>query len=145
MYNSLILKMAGEKETFSECLTHLPLNKMATILQTTFQMHFLEGNCLNFCYNLIEICLQRSNWQHFCIGSGNDLSPVRHQAISWTNAAPVHRCIYVAPGGDALNQHTEHARNLEFFCSLLLVSFTDIFHSYLTGTGSTRNCRSVIY
>ena len=34
--------------------------------------------------------------------SGNGLAPKRRQAITWTNADPVHRCIYAALGGDEL-------------------------------------------
>ena len=38
------------------------------------------------------------------IGSDNGLAPNRRQAIIWTNADPIHRCIYVALGGDELTQ-----------------------------------------
>ena len=34
--------------------------------------------------------------------SGNGLSPVRHQAITWTNAVPVHSRIYAKLKGDEL-------------------------------------------
>ena len=37
-------------------LTHWGWNKMAAILQTTFQMHFLEWKCLHFMLNFNEIC-----------------------------------------------------------------------------------------
>ena len=33
------------------------------------------------------------------IGSGNGLASIRHQAITWTNADPVHRQMYAALGG----------------------------------------------
>ena len=36
------------------------------------------------------------------IGLDNGLALNRHQAIIWTNADPVHWCIYVALGGDEL-------------------------------------------
>ena len=36
------------------------------------------------------------------IGSGNGLGPNKRQAITWTNADPVHWGIYVALGGDEL-------------------------------------------
>ena len=36
------------------------------------------------------------------IGSGNDLTSNRRQAIIWTNADSVHRRIYAALGGDEL-------------------------------------------
>ena len=38
------------------------------------------------------------------IGWGNGLVPTRWQAITWTNADPVHRRIYAAPGGDELSR-----------------------------------------
>ena len=36
------------------------------------------------------------------IGSGNGLAQHRRQAITWTNADPVHQCIYAVLGGDEL-------------------------------------------
>ena len=38
-------------------------------------------------------------------GSGIGLAPNRRQAITWTNAGHVHRCIYAALGGDELRVH----------------------------------------
>ena len=38
------------------------------------------------------------------IGLDNGLAPKRWQAIIWTNADPVHRCIYAALGGGELIQ-----------------------------------------
>ena len=61
------------------------------------QMYFLEWKWwfpLNF--------FQEVNWQYASIGSGNGLAPNRRQAYSWTNADPVHWCIYVTLGGDEL-------------------------------------------
>ena len=43
-----------------------------------------------------------SNWQLIKIGSGNGLSFVRRQAITWTNIDPVYRRVYAALGGDEL-------------------------------------------
>ena len=37
-----------------------------------------------------------SSWKYFIIGLGNDLLPVRHQAIFWASDAIVHRCIYAS-------------------------------------------------
>ena len=37
------------------------------------------------------------------IGSGEGLVPTRQQAIAWNNAAQIHTRIYVALGGDELN------------------------------------------
>ena len=56
-----------------------------------FQMHFLEWKWQNS-----EICSQEFNWQYRSIGSGNGLAPNRRKAITWTNADPVHWCIYAA-------------------------------------------------
>ena len=45
------------------------------------------------------------------------LAPNRRQAITWTNADPVHRRIYAAPGEDELN-HLELVRSLlkQMYC-----------------------------
>ena len=48
-----------------------------------FQMLFLEWKCLNFKYNLTEVCSYGSNWQHYSIGSDNGLASSRRQAIIW--------------------------------------------------------------
>ena len=41
--------------------------------------------------------------EYASIGSGNGLAPNRRQAITWTNAEPVHWRIYAALWGDGLN------------------------------------------
>ena len=41
-------------------------------------------------------------------GSGNGLAPNRWQAITRTNADPVHRRIYLALGGDELQENCRH-------------------------------------
>ena len=38
------------------------------------------------------------------IGSGNGLAPNRRQAITWTNADPIHWRTYAAPGGNELKR-----------------------------------------
>ena len=82
-------------------LTHLPLNKMAVISQH-FQMHFHEWKILYFDKNFTEVCSSGSNWQYCSIGLHNGLAPNRRQAIIWTNADPIHWCIYTALWEDEL-------------------------------------------
>ena len=41
---------------FITVLTHLSLDKMATILQTIFQMHFREFTVLYFDQHVTEVC-----------------------------------------------------------------------------------------
>ena len=54
----------------------------------------------NFCIQLHWSLFLRV--QLSSIGSGNGLSPVRRQAITWANAYPVYWSIYAALGGDEL-------------------------------------------
>ena len=76
-------------------LTHLPLDKMATILaDNIFKLIFLNKNG--------RILTQISLKFVPSIGSGNGLAPSRGQAITWTNDDPVHWGIYAALGGDEL-------------------------------------------
>ena len=42
---------------------------------------------MNFAYDFTEVCYQGSNKQYSSIGSDNDLSPTRRQAIIETNDA----------------------------------------------------------
>ena len=88
-------------------LTHLPLDKMAIILQTTFSKAFSWTKSLYFFSNFTEVYSQGSNWQWVSIGSGNGLSPVRCQAIPWTNADPIRWRIYAALGGDGLMKSSQ--------------------------------------
>ena len=67
-----------------------------------FRMHFYEWKVFHFNSHFTEVCSSGSNWQKVSIGSGNGLAPVRRQAITWTNADPVHWRIYAALGGDEL-------------------------------------------
>ena len=53
--------------------------------------------------NFTEVCSYESNWQYPSIGSNNGWAPNRRQAIIWTNADPIHWCIYAALGGDKFN------------------------------------------
>ena len=57
-----------------------------------FQMHFHEWKVLYF----------HSNF-----------TPNRQQAINWTNADPVHWCIYAALGGDELNMILHMTQQLQ--------------------------------
>ena len=76
-----------------------------------FRVHFHEWKVLYFDSNLTEVCSKGFNWQYISIGSlnwvsmgsGNGSSPVRRQAITWTNAYPVHWRMYAALGGDELD------------------------------------------
>ena len=56
------------------------------------------------------------------ISSGNGLVPNRQQAITWTNADPVHRRIYAALGVDELMvmQHSIMAIDLVHFMEWLV-------------------------
>ena len=53
-------------------------------------MHFLEWKWQNSDSSFTEICSQESNWQCPSIGSSNGLALNSRQAITWTNADPVH-------------------------------------------------------
>ena len=64
----------------------------------------LIGTLWYFDSNFTEVCYLGSSWQNFIFGSGNGLVPNRQQAIIWTNADPVHWCIYSAPGGYELTE-----------------------------------------
>ena len=54
--------------------------KWPTHFRRHSQMQILEWKCLNFEYNLTEVCSQGFNWQCCSIGSDNDLAPTRRQA-----------------------------------------------------------------
>ena len=97
--------------------------------------------------------------QYVSIGSGNGLAPSRRQAIIWTNADPVHRCIYVALGGDDIKLHLLMCVYLTSFCSVFLsntffsVDISNIYshHPYMALTRPhclihhTRPGRTYIY
>ena len=53
----------------------------------------------------IEIYCWGSSWDKVIIGSGNGLSPVRRQAITYTNDDPIPYKIYDSPGlNDSMNE-----------------------------------------
>ena len=61
------------------------LTKWPIFSRWHFWMHFIELKCLNFEYNLTEICSQGSNWQWYSTGSDNGLVLNIPQAIIWTS------------------------------------------------------------
>ena len=74
---------------------------MASILQTTILKSIFTNEKF---FILIQISLKFDpegpvDNKAGLTGSGNGLSPVWRQAITWTNADPVHWRIYVALGG----------------------------------------------
>ena len=90
--------------------------QMAAILQTngfflmttTFSNAFLWIKCsVFFLFFFIQILLKFFPWgpidNKLVFSSGNGLAPHRQQTIIWTNADPVHRCIYAARGRDELH------------------------------------------
>ena len=88
--------------SYSCDLTHLPLNKMATISQTIFSDAFSWMKIfvfwLKFHWSLF-LRVQLTIAQH---GLDNGLAPNRRQAVIWNNADPIHWCIFVALGEDEL-------------------------------------------
>ena len=73
-----------------------PWRKWPPFRRRHFQIHFLEWKVWYFDSNFTEVCSKGSNWQEVSIGSGDGLALNRWQAITWSNADPVHWCIYVA-------------------------------------------------
>ena len=82
-------------------LTHLSLDTIFAISQMIFSKAFSWIKCfifwLKFHWSLF-LRLQLTITQHWF----KYLVPNRWQAIIWTNADPIYRCIYVALGGDEL-------------------------------------------
>ena len=81
---------------------------MAAVSQTTFSSVFSGMKNLVFCFELhwiLFLRVQLTITQH-CLDNG--LAPNRRQAITWTNADPIHRCIYAALGGDELTVNAWH-------------------------------------
>ena len=78
---------------------------MAEILKTTVSNALSWWTiCFYFASNFTKEGSRLSNWQFCSIGSGYGLAPDRRQAITWTNADPVHQRIYAAPGRNELKQ-----------------------------------------
>ena len=79
---------------------------MAAISQTSFKFIFLNGK---FCI-LIQISLKfvpNGLIDNVNIGSGKGLTPIRWQAITWTNDESVHWRKYAAQGRDELTHWTQ--------------------------------------
>ena len=55
-----------------------------------------KENLSNFNYNLTEMCSLGSNWQYGSIGSDNDLTPNKQQAITWISDAIGYWCIFAS-------------------------------------------------
>ena len=86
----------------STSLTDLPWTKWPLYPRQYFEMHLHGWKVLYFDSNFTEVCSKGSNWQQVSTGSGNGLVLNRWQAITWTNAGPVHWHIYAALGTDEL-------------------------------------------
>ena len=59
-----------------------------------FKISFLDWKLLYFYSNSTEVCFQGSVYSLGSVGTDNDLSPTRRQAIIWTNYDLV--CIYAS-------------------------------------------------
>ena len=56
------------------------------ILQTTLSNAYFLMKIFVFSFKLVLSLFLKSNWQEVVIDSDNGLSPIRRQAITWTNA-----------------------------------------------------------
>ena len=90
-------------------INSLPWTKWPPFRRRHFQMHFHEWNVLHLDSNFTQICSLRANSQYASINPGNGLAPNRRQAITWTNANPVHWRIHATVGGAELNHMTHCA------------------------------------
>ena len=92
----------GPKEHGQHCFRQSSVrlfdSKWPPIYRRYFQMYFHQWTFLYFGSNFTEVCSWESNWQWFSIGSVHDFGLTRRQAITWTNADPVHWRIYAALG-----------------------------------------------
>ena len=94
VFSSLFMMMSCYANNL---LTLLPLDKMATILQITFQNAFLWMKSSVFLFKF-HWCFFRFSWQKVSIVSGYGLVQTRGQAITWSNVDWVHWYIYAALG-----------------------------------------------
>ena len=95
-HRSPILAASGSLWLHSGMLTHLPLDKMTAISDIFKPICFNEN--IRIAIKISEIRSLESNWQYVSIGSGNGLTPNRRQAITWTNADPLHWRTYASLG-----------------------------------------------
>ena len=66
-------------------------------------MHVCEWKVLGFFIKiLLKLVPKGPIGNNPAFGLDNGLSPNKWQAIIWTNAGPIHWCIYPAQGGDEL-------------------------------------------
>ena len=110
------------------CWLISPWTKWPSFRRRHFQAYFLKWKCWNSDLILTEICSSVSSWQYISSGSGNGLSPVRYQAITWLNADPR---IYAALGGKWVNS---------FFCQ----SLTDLGLGPRVSHHCASRCPSII-
>ena len=91
--------------------------KMAAILaDDNFKYIFVNSDS-----SFTEICSQASHWKLAGICLAYGLAPNRRQAITCTNADPVHWRLYATQGGTALKGKTPCRLPLIFnFCSWVL-------------------------
>ena len=97
-YTSSSRWISAGRNVFAYILSHLPLEKIAAIWRTPFSGALPWMKSFYFDSNFTEVCSQWSRWRWGSIGSDNNLAPNRWQAITWTNANPVHWRIYVVLG-----------------------------------------------
>ena len=84
--------------------THFPLDKMAAISQTTFSTHFFHGN--------VRIS-NKFSLKFVAKGPVDNKPPlVQVMAITWTNADPLYRRIYIHPApkvmADFFSRYNNH-------------------------------------
>ena len=103
------VKVSGELDWVTDkqamkpyCLTLLPLDKMAAILQTTFLNAFSWLKKFDFWLKFYWNLFLRVQMKITGIGLDNGLVPMRRQAIIWINDDPIHWRLYATLGGDEL-------------------------------------------
>ena len=71
----------------------------------------------------ILIYISYSNWQYISIGLGNGLVQNRRQAITWTNADPVHQLIYAGKmySSSKLMEPAQHERNWQDLTHIIVI------------------------
>ena len=88
----------GDKDSF-------PLDKMAAILQTIFSVAFSWMKSFVFWLKFHWSLFLRVQLTKNSTGLDIGLAPNRRQAITLTNADPIHWCIYAAQAGDELTEY----------------------------------------
>ena len=103
-------------------LTHLPLDKMASILQTIFSDALLWMKSFvfwsKFHWSLfLRLKLTKKN----TIGLDNGVVPNKQEAVIWTHVDLIHWHIYAALGGDELIYISWWCHQMETFSALLAI------------------------